>query len=189
MLGSFLNENFVCLRFGIGFQIDISLDENVSVMQPKHHSRAKYNVLLQIYPFIAPWCDVVDFDDVCQLVSKHSVVVVIVIIIFEICFCFLLMYIYLVTCLCFLLMYVYLAILNLIWFSWFSSFMVIGLFSFPSHFIGFVFGTLHDFLVCRFLTTTLHTNDLVFINIWWFSVVNSTRPLIVFLHEGRSWTV
>jgi len=36
-LGSFLNEKFVCLRFDIGFQIDISLDENVSIMQPKHH--------------------------------------------------------------------------------------------------------------------------------------------------------
>jgi hypothetical protein len=50
----FLKEVFDCLRLGIGFQINIALDENTNVMQAKHHySRAKYNVLLQIYTFFA----------------------------------------------------------------------------------------------------------------------------------------
>lgn len=54
MFGNFLNEIFACLRFHTGFQIDIALDENASVMQVKHHSnRTKYDVLLQMYFFLA----------------------------------------------------------------------------------------------------------------------------------------
>lgn len=70
--------------------------------------------------FIASWCDVVDSNDVCHLISSHSVVAV--------CLYFLLMYIYLVICFCFFLMYIYLVILYIIWLSWFSNFMVLGLF-------------------------------------------------------------